>query len=33
MHVTYRPDKIERFLIQLDYEIMYATTQIFVNFS
>ena len=32
-NVTYRPDKIERLLIELDYDIMDVTTQIFVNFS
>ena len=32
-NVTYRLDKIERLLFELDYEIMDVTTQIFVNFS
>ena len=32
-NVTYRLDKIERFLFELDYEVMDVTTQIFVNFS
>ena len=32
-NVTYRLDKIERLLFELDYEVMDVTTQIFVNFS
>ena len=32
-NVTYRFDKIERLLFELDYEVMIVTTQIFVNFS
>ena len=32
-NVTYRIDKIERLLFDLDYEVMDVTTQIFVNFS
>ena len=32
-NVTYRLDKIERLLFELDYEVMIVTTQIFVNFS
>ena len=31
-NVTDRLDKIERELFELDYEVMYVTTQIFVNF-
>ena len=32
-NVTYRLDKTERLLFELDYEAMIVTTQIFVNFS
>ena len=32
-NVTYRLDKIERFLFELDYEVMDVTTQNFVDFS
>ena len=32
-NMTYRLDKIERLLFDLDYEVMDATTQIFVYFS
>ena len=32
-NVTYRLDKIEGLLFELDYEAMDVTTQIFVNFS
>ena len=32
-NVTYRLDKIETLLFELDYEVMVITTQIFVNFS
>ena len=32
-NVTYRVDKIERLLFELDYEVVDVTTQIFVNFS
>ena len=31
-NVTYRLDKIERILFELDYEVMDVTNQIFVNF-
>ena len=32
-NVTYRLDKIERLLFELDYEVIDVTTQISVNFS
>ena len=32
-NVTYRFDKTERLLFELDYEVMDLTTQISVNFS
>ena len=32
-NVTYSLDKIERLLLELDYEVMDVATQIFVNFS
>ena len=32
-NVTYRLDKTERFLFELDYEVMDVTTQIIVHFS
>ena len=32
-NMTYRLDKIERLLFELDYEVMDAATQIFVYFS
>ena len=32
-NLTYRLDKIERLLFELDYEVMDVTTQNFVNFS
>ena len=31
-NVTYRFDKIERLLLNLDYEVMDVTAQIFINF-
>ena len=32
-NVTYKLDKIERLLFELDYEVMDVATQIFVNFT
>ena len=32
-NLTYRLDKIERLLLELDYEVMDGTSQIFVNSS
>ena len=32
-NVTYKLDKIERLLPELDYEVMDVATQIFVNFT
>ena len=32
-NVTYKLDKIERLLSELDYEVMDVATQIFVNFT